>query len=104
MLRLVELLQMHGESEPEAAGKRRPDDNGPVSSVGVDMLDRRKGGAKLVRIGQRTVDLRRPRAETPLPLDVHAGRLVGADLYRTQYRAQLLARLPVRSQAVTQSR
>ncbi len=78
MLRLAELLELDRELQPEAAEKRQADEQGPVVPVGLDALDRRKRLTECVRIGQRTVDLRRRRLETLLPSDLHARRVMRA--------------------------
>jgi len=73
---LAELVDVHRELRPQAAGNRQTDDHRPVAPFGLHTLERRERGLELVRIGQGAEDLLRPGVETPLSLDVHARKLV----------------------------
>jgi hypothetical protein len=78
--RLAELVEVHRELRPQAAGNRQTDDHRPVAPFRLDTLEGRERGIELVRIGQGAEDLLRPGVETLLPLDVHAKKLVDVRL------------------------
>jgi hypothetical protein len=77
MLGLAELVEMDGESEPEAAREGRTDHHVPDVPFGVDVLDHGEGLAEPLRIRQGSIDVLGFRVEAPFPLDTHAGRLDG---------------------------
>jgi hypothetical protein len=78
VFRLAELVEVDRELQLEAAEQRHADEQGPVVPVGLDTLDRGKRLSECIRIGQRTVDLRRRRLEALLPSDLHAPRVMRA--------------------------